>query len=213
MRTEDANAKQRLMDAALKLFADRGPDHVSVRDIAAEAGVTHGSIRYHFGTKKKLYGEVVRRLGSIDEHVENMPAIDEIKRLARDDAEEMFRAVIHRFVRFQAKMGEDSVAAHRMLQAEISRDGGPDPVFYKKVIKPGHDHMKAIISGIRPEIRDDETLEILAFNVIFQCVMVRIGQGIIKKLLGTRRLREDSVTRIAELIADVSLAGIENADI
>ncbi|MEO1717099.1 MAG: TetR/AcrR family transcriptional regulator [Planctomycetota bacterium] len=211
MRSEDANAKQRLMEAALKLFADRGPDHVSVRDIAAEAGVTHGSIRYHFGTKEKLYVQVVRRLGSIDQHIDNMPASGELERLSRGEAEELFRAFVDRFVRFQAKMGADSVAAHRMLQAEISRDGGPDPVFYKNVIRPGHDHLKAIIRGIRPDIRDEETLEILAFNVIFQCVMVRIGQGIIKKLLGTRRLKEDSVTQIAKLIADVSLAGIENA--
>ncbi|MEM7262464.1 MAG: CerR family C-terminal domain-containing protein, partial [Planctomycetota bacterium] len=69
-----------------------------------------------------------------------------------------------------------------------------------------------VIQGLRPDITNDETLEILTFNVIFQCVMVRVGQGIIKKLLGTRRLTAKSVTRIADLIADVSLAGLMEVD-
>lgn len=211
-RQEDVQVRERLIAAAMKLFAERGPNGVSVRDIAAEAGVTHGSIRYHFGTKGKLYAEVVRCLGSIDDGPAGPRRAIDLETLSREDAERQFRIVVHSFVRFQAKLGANSVSAHRVLQAEISRDGGPDPVFYKQVIKPGHEHMKAIIRGIRPEITDEQTLEILAFNVIFQCVMVRTGQGIIKKLLGTRRLSDDSVSRIASLIADVSLAGISHAE-
>ncbi|MEM8885267.1 MAG: CerR family C-terminal domain-containing protein [Planctomycetota bacterium] len=205
--------KQRLIEAAMKLFTDRGPDDVSLRDIAAEAGVTHGSIRYHFGTKEDLYLTVVDRLGSVSDTLPELPPKAELERLTRKEAERQLRAMVHRFVRFQARMGADNVSAHKMLQAEISRDGGPDPLFYKRVIKPGHEHLKLIIRGVRPDIEDEEALEILAFNLIFQCVMVRIAQGIIKKRLRTRRLKHDTVERIAELIADVSIFGLRKVDV
>ncbi|MEM1071608.1 MAG: CerR family C-terminal domain-containing protein [Planctomycetota bacterium] len=213
MQAEDQEVKYRLIQAAMRLFADRGPHAVSIRQIAAEAGVTHGSIRYHFGTKEKLYMEVVNRLGTLDESLPEKPTPADVGALSREQAEQRFRSVVHHFVRFQARVGEDSVAALGFLHAEVSRDGGPDPVFYRRVIKPGHEHMKSIIGRIRPDIRDDETLEILAFNVIFQCVMVRIGQGIIKKLLGQRRLNDESVSRISELIAEVSLAGLREVEL
>lgn len=51
---EDLTARARIRDAALRLFADRGIDRVSVRDIAKAAGVSSGLIRHHFGSKDGL---------------------------------------------------------------------------------------------------------------------------------------------------------------
>ena len=44
----------RIQDAATRLFAEHGFDGVSVRDIAAAADVTVGSINYYFGSKDSL---------------------------------------------------------------------------------------------------------------------------------------------------------------
>lgn len=52
----------RIQDAATSLFAHHGFEGVSVRDIAAKAGVTVGSINYYFGSKDALYQECGRRL-------------------------------------------------------------------------------------------------------------------------------------------------------
>jgi AcrR family transcriptional regulator len=51
---EDLTARARIRDAALRLFADRGIDRTSVRDIAKAAGVSAGLIRHHFGSKDAL---------------------------------------------------------------------------------------------------------------------------------------------------------------
>ena len=40
--------------AASRLFAERGPDAVSVRDVAAEARVNHALVHRHFGSKDEL---------------------------------------------------------------------------------------------------------------------------------------------------------------
>ncbi len=57
-----AEVKDAILDSAAKLFARRGVAAVSVRDIAAEAGVNHGLIHRHFGSKENLRLEVQNRL-------------------------------------------------------------------------------------------------------------------------------------------------------
>ncbi len=62
----DLTARARIRDAALKRFARQGGAATSLRDVAVEAGVAHGLVRYHFGNKEGLRqaveDEVLRRL-------------------------------------------------------------------------------------------------------------------------------------------------------
>jgi AcrR family transcriptional regulator len=51
----DLNEKQRqIIDTAEQLFADKGFEGTSVRDIAEEAGINVAMISYYFGSKEKL---------------------------------------------------------------------------------------------------------------------------------------------------------------
>lgn len=59
---EDRTAKAVIRDEALALFAVHGPDAVSVRQVAAAAGVSAALVVHHFGSKERLI-EVV------DQHV------------------------------------------------------------------------------------------------------------------------------------------------
>ncbi len=56
-----AQTRERLLDAAERLFAERGFATASVRDITAAAGCNLAAVNYHFGGKHGLYGEVFRR--------------------------------------------------------------------------------------------------------------------------------------------------------
>jgi TetR/AcrR family transcriptional regulator, regulator of cefoperazone and chloramphenicol sensitivity len=51
---EDLTARARIRDAALHLFAERGIDGATIRDIAKAAGVSSGLVRHHFGSKEAL---------------------------------------------------------------------------------------------------------------------------------------------------------------
>lgn len=55
-----AKGKDRLVSVAMKLFAERGFDSVTVRDISNEAGVSVGLINHHFGSKDGLREAVDR---------------------------------------------------------------------------------------------------------------------------------------------------------
>jgi AcrR family transcriptional regulator len=51
---EDLTARARIREAALRLFAERGVEATSIRDIARAAGVSGGLVRHHFGSKEDL---------------------------------------------------------------------------------------------------------------------------------------------------------------
>jgi len=51
---DDLTAKARIRNAALDLYARFGEDRVSLRAVAAEAGVTLGLVQHHFKTKSGL---------------------------------------------------------------------------------------------------------------------------------------------------------------
>lgn len=49
-----SDTKTRILDAAEKLFAERGFSETSLRLITSKAEVNLASVNYHFGSKKEL---------------------------------------------------------------------------------------------------------------------------------------------------------------
>ena len=58
---ESDDVKNRILDAAEKLFCEKGFDRTSVRELTAEAECNLAAINYYFGGKEKLYTEMFRR--------------------------------------------------------------------------------------------------------------------------------------------------------
>jgi AcrR family transcriptional regulator len=52
--SDDLTARARIRDAALRLFTDQGFEATTIRGVAAEAGVSSGLVRHHFGSKEDL---------------------------------------------------------------------------------------------------------------------------------------------------------------
>ncbi|MFG2492449.1 TetR/AcrR family transcriptional regulator [Streptomyces caniferus] len=62
-RRDAQSTRLRLLDAASGLFAERGYERATVRDIADRAGVNQALLFRYFGSKKALFGEVMARGG------------------------------------------------------------------------------------------------------------------------------------------------------
>ncbi|MEQ8997870.1 MAG: TetR/AcrR family transcriptional regulator [Coleofasciculus sp. B1-GNL1-01] len=54
----ETETKQRILDAAQRLFASRGYNGTTTRDLAAKAGVAEGTLFRHFENKKAILVEV-----------------------------------------------------------------------------------------------------------------------------------------------------------
>ncbi|WP_329001065.1 TetR family transcriptional regulator [Kribbella sp. NBC_00709] len=110
---DDLTARARIRDRALELFAERGADAVSVRDIAAAAGVSHALVLHHYGSKQRLR-EVV------DEYVAGV-------------FDEMFAAVAADPGDFSG--GSSASFAELMLTAVPS--GSPIPAYLRRLLVNG----------------------------------------------------------------------------
>lgn len=60
-RGDSEKTKLKILGAARQLFADRGINAVSVRDIAQEAGVTHALVHRYFGSKDEMAAAILTR--------------------------------------------------------------------------------------------------------------------------------------------------------
>lgn len=59
------NTRDKILDAAEALFGERTFDTVSLRDITQRAGVTLALASYHFGTKDRLFADIVARRANV----------------------------------------------------------------------------------------------------------------------------------------------------
>ncbi len=85
MSMEEMNTRERILETAKRLFADRSFEGVSIRDITGAAGVNTSMISYYFGGKDGLYEAIfdnefmsmVRFLSDSDA-LKNMPPRERI---------------------------------------------------------------------------------------------------------------------------------------
>lgn len=81
---------ERLIDAATRLFADKGYERVAVQEIVEHAGVTKGAMYHYFGSKDDLLHEIYGRLLRLQtEHLEKIasstgPVIERLREAAID---------------------------------------------------------------------------------------------------------------------------------
>ena len=85
---DHSDARQRLVQAALKVFASKGYEGASTREICRLAEVNVAAIHYYFGDKASLYREIFR----LPEVVGHLPT-------EMDDADLSPRAVLAAFYR------------------------------------------------------------------------------------------------------------------
>lgn len=71
MPAQDKSTSARILQAASKLFTEKGFSNVSIRDVCRASGITAPVLYYYFGSKKELFeavvGETVSMRGFIDE--------------------------------------------------------------------------------------------------------------------------------------------------
>ena len=56
------NSKNKIMEVATKLFAEKGFDGVSTRDICKQANINISMISYYFGGKQELYQAIIENM-------------------------------------------------------------------------------------------------------------------------------------------------------
>jgi AcrR family transcriptional regulator len=87
------DTRERLLDAAERLFCQKGFEATSVRDLTSLAGCNVAAVNYHFGDKKRLYAEMFRRQvqGLV---AQDFQALEEVMASPSPRLEDLLRRII-----------------------------------------------------------------------------------------------------------------------
>lgn len=150
----EEDARTRLIDAAIVLFADKGYEGTSVRDLAKAARVNVAAVSYHFGSKDALYTEALRAcLAPCAEMRERMQVHLDVarRRKTRNAAEEALRACIREFLELLVS----PAARHSHLVMREQSEGKPrfEPII-REFFQPVGGIMREVILLLAPGLPD-----------------------------------------------------------
>ncbi len=135
--------KERLVEAALALFADKGYRSTTIQDIAAKAGTNVAAINYHFRSKANFYAEVV--LTALE--FEDVSSLQVEPRA--DNAEQL----LYEFLGLQLRELHEENAGSLVAQIRAHEMAEPSPVLeiiVERLARPMIQYLESIIRPLLP---------------------------------------------------------------
>lgn len=168
-RAPRAETRDRLIDAAGYVFAERGYRGATMRQIAQRAGANLAAAHYHFGSKQDLYREVAhsyferleRRLaesgGAIDAAVTGT--------LSREQLVALLRARVRTMIETFLEPG----SVHATLMQRELADPDELPFLVRRWIDPLRRETERLLHAIAP-VLGDVSIEFAARSVMGQVI-------------------------------------------
>lgn len=161
LRADGALARQRLLQAALALFAEKGFAKASTREIAEAACCNQAAICYYFGDKRGLYQAVLSDIGNGKEGSAPECAT---KLAAAGDMEEALRVFFRAFLK-PITQGVNARLVTRLHFREMLEPVGLKQVFCNTHVFAQHDAMRTLLSRYFEASMEDVELVRLAFAI------------------------------------------------
>jgi AcrR family transcriptional regulator len=196
----DRETRERLIESAARLFAERGFAKVTVREICKAAHANVAAVNYHFGGKTGLYEEIVQSA------IRTMHGTtEEIQRVGEGrPPEEQLRIFVRIFLTRVAQARDGWI--HRFMTHELNDPTPALDLVIKQVIKPRMAYLGGVIAaliGCRP---NDPRVEHAVMSVQAQCLVLlndKIASRFQPFQMTPKRLEQ-----VTDHITTFSLAGI-----
>jgi AcrR family transcriptional regulator len=175
--------RDRLLDAAEALFAERGYEAVGIREIAERAGVNLSGIKYHFGSKRGLYLASVER--TVDRRGSRRAwALLDRPVSTRVEAAAALREFVTAFLRVLLQEGEADSCACVIMQAAMEPGDATDLVV-REFIAPHHEQLTRLVGLLRPSADApargrlaQSVMGVLLHQRVFRPFLDRLGQRV-----------------------------------
>ncbi|MEZ6093054.1 MAG: CerR family C-terminal domain-containing protein [Pirellulaceae bacterium] len=201
----DESTRKKILMTAGPIFAERGFQGATVRDISEAAEVNLASINYYFGDKQKLYVEVIRAArdsqggSSAFEglHTQVPPAI-----------------LLEKFINVLLKklgIGVEPDWKMQLLVSEFLSPGEACKEIVEEYFRPYFELLLGIIDRLAGgNLSDAERLR-MGFSLIGQCLHYRLAGPIIRMFVNAEQFSEefDNET-LAKHIARFTIGGVKS---
>ncbi len=194
--------RDRVLDAAIGLFAERGYRKVTVREICREAGANVAAVNYHFRDKPRLYREALAAAAGA------MRATTEAARQAGRGLapDERLRRYLRIFLR-RLLGAEADTRLHRLVMREMTERTPAFDTVVDRGVRPRIEFLAEIVSELTGRPADDERVLHAVASVQAQCVLAKPNPVTMRLWPGLSG-EPEAIDRLADHIADFSLAGI-----
>ncbi len=193
---------ERLIQAAVTLFAQHGFDAISTGAIASAAGLTQSMVHYHFGTKEKLWKAAVEHImhvrgGKFSLNMEDLRDVDPLARL---------KIMVRRFI--SANAAEPDLT--RILIHEGMNDSPRLKWIAKRYMIGGYKAFRdaieaAVGSGAvrRLPVRDVTNI------IVGACVLTFTISRLLKEVYGEAPTSAETVSSYSDTLLEVLFKGLE----
>jgi len=195
------DTRQRILKAAVDLFADHGFDGASVRAIVTKARVNQAAINYHFKGKDGLYLEVLK--AAFEAYTHDELSREQTEALPREEA---VRHFVHQQLR--PLLGRDDMSRYmRIFAWESVR---PTPVMRKFLVTSATPFVAQAVSLVKRFLPDTSEQDLMcgAIWLMGQCsVFVRNREHFTQPPFGLK-LDDAFVDRLADFVSGLAMQGL-----
>jgi TetR/AcrR family transcriptional regulator, regulator of cefoperazone and chloramphenicol sensitivity len=194
--------REKLLEAAGEVFAERGYYNATIREICGRAGANVAAVNYTFGDKLGLYTEVLR----LSKRAPGMAQITEAMDAA-GSPQELLRNLIR--VRLESLcVGKGPNWGFRIMMHEFSQ---PTPAMTRVIdeeMRPVYKRVLQAVGEIIGRPPEDEKTRLCNNSIIGQVLFYTFSLPVLSRLQPELKLTPDQLERIAEHIAEFSLAAL-----
>lgn len=199
MTTRDP-VRQRLLTAARELFAQRGYEGTSVRDITSRAKANLAAITYHFGSKEALFHAVLRSVAE--------PLVEAVTQAAQGSGTPLER------IELALRAANRHVQAHPWAPPVMLRElagGGRLPEPLVQAWKRNVATLVGLITAGQQDgsIRAGDPL-LLALSAVGQVFFFRVGGRIAREVAQVDLNSPEFSSRLVEHIAETARRSLAN---
>jgi len=195
--------RERILQVAGPLFAERGFEEATVREICERAGANVAAVNYYFGSKERLYIETLSHVCATrpDEQIfRQWPPGTPVA--------EKLRHFIHSILSHLLGGSAESWEA-RLMMREITRPTEAGREFLREHFRRGFQYLLEILDEILPHDMPQHRRHQTALSVLGQCVYYRAASQVLPLVFSENELKEHfGVEQLAEHIAQFSLAAL-----
>jgi AcrR family transcriptional regulator len=198
------DTRSRLLEAALRLFAEKGYAQTSTREICLAAGVNAAAIHYYFGDKAGLYRAVY------------LAPIQQLMVAARDiaDAGEPFDATMRRtYEAFLAPLKESDARTMQILKLHFREQADPTGLAGEEVVSAGRLHFDALVAMLMRELAlstPDDDIRRLASSLIALAVDFLTSAEWIRQIAPQLHGGPAAIDRMADRLTGYAVALINH---
>lgn len=196
------DTKVRVLEAAGRIFAERGFRDATVRDICHAAGVNLAAVNYHFGDKERLYIESVKFAHRMRMQQVPMPEWPEGIPAA---------VKLHGFIyAFLCRvMADDGMGwESQLMMREVAQPTAACEELVREYIRPHFALLQRIIGELVPPTMPEAERHRIGFSIVGQCLHYRICKSIIRLLISAEEYAQNDPATLADHICRSTLAAL-----